>query len=543
MPSNPNRAPTHLTIYSLRITLFPLLILLLLILTSACGYAKTPPAVFPTYNAFVPLDGNSPANAAVNSESPPSSAPTHGPTPELAPLSITLAPTPGPGQPLVTPTPDSPRQLPTPRLDTDQYVVQAGDTLGSIAQNYGVSVKALMDANGIYDANLLSVGEALKIPPQDPGIIGTSFKLIPGSELVYGPASAIFDINEFLQARAGYLANYTEEVNEELLPADEIITLVAQNYSVNPRLLLALVEYQSGWVTNPNPINKDYAIGLSDPYHNSFYLQLTWAANTLNRGYYLWRVNGISTWVMSDGSVVPVDPTINAGTAAVQHFFSKLDDRATWEKDVSPQGFFLTYYVLFGNPFNLAVEPLLPLLLAQPQMELPFEEGATWRFTGGPHGGWDSGSGWAALDFAPPGDELGCVTSGAWVTAVADGLILRAENGAVIQDLDNDGYEQTGWVILYMHVETRDRVQADTYLFAGERIGHPSCEGGLSTGTHVHIARKYNGEWIPADGPIPFNLGGWISSGDGIEYDGFLTRGNQAVEALEGLDQPNQITR
>lgn len=516
---------------------------LLLILTSACQSSKTPPAVFPTYNPFVPLDGNAPANAAISSESPSSSAPAHGPTPTLAPLSITLAPSPGPDQPLVTPTPDSPRQLPTPRLDAEQYIVQAGDTLGSIAQNYGVSVNALMDANGIYDANLLTVGETLNIPPQDPGIKGTSFKLLPDSELVYGPASAFFNINEFIQAHGGYLANYTEEVNEELLPADEIITLVAENYSVNPRLLLALIEYQSGWVTNSNPTNKDYPIGLSDLYHQGLYLQLTWAANTLNRGYYLWRANAISTWVMSDGNVVPVDPTINAGTAGVQQFFSKLDNRATWEKDVSPEGFFLTYYVLFGNPFNLAVEPLIPLLLAQPHMELPFEEGATWRFTGGPHGGWDSGSGWAALDFSPPGNELGCVISGAWVTAVADGLILRAENGAVIQDLDNDGYEQTGWVILYMHVETRDRVQAGTYLFAGERIGHPSCEGGLSTGTHLHIARKYNGEWIPADGPIPFNLGGWISSGDGIEYDGFLTQGNQSVEALEGLDQPNQITR
>ena len=114
----------------------------------------------------------------------------------------------------------------------------------------------------------------------------------------------------------------------------------------------------------------------------------------------------------------------------------------------------------------------------------------------------------------------------------------------MIQDLDNDGYEQTGWDVLYMHIETRDRVQPGTYVYAGERIGHPSCEGGLSNATHVHLARKYNGEWIPADGSIPFNLDGWVSSGTGTEYDGYLTRGSTVLEAMEGVFAgQNQISR
>jgi LysM repeat protein len=456
---------------------------------------------------------------------------------------VTLAPTPLPDQPLVTPTPDRHRELPTPRLEADQYVVQAGDTIGGIAAKFGVSVDALISANGLTDANVLYVGYTLTIPAPEPGPVGPSFKLIPDSELVYGPASVNFDIGGFIQSHGGYLASYSEVVNEEILPASEIIRLVSQNYSVNPRLLLALLEYQSGWVTNPSPLNIDYPMGLADTYHQGLYLQLTWTADTLNRGYYLWRVNAASTWVLTDGSVVPIDSTINAGTAAVQNFFSKLDDRTTWEKNVSPEGFFLTYFVYFGNPFNLAVEPLIPSSLSQPRLDLPFQEGESWSFTGGPHGGWDNGSAWAALDFAPPREEPGCYPNVSWVTAVADGRILRAKNGAVIQDLDNDGFEQTGWVILYMHIETNERVLPDTYLFTGDFVGHPSCEGGISTGTHLHIARKYNGEWIPADGSIPFNLGGWISSGNGILYDGFLTRGNQVVEAWEGVHDVNQIAR
>jgi murein DD-endopeptidase MepM/ murein hydrolase activator NlpD len=132
--------------------------------------------------------------------------------------------------------------------------------------------------------------------------------------------------------------------------------------------------------------------------------------------------------------------------------------------------------------------------------------------------------------------------------AVADGLITRADQGSVIQDLDNDGNEGTGWVVLYLHIEGRDRVQAGTTLKAGERIGHPSCEGGYSTGTHTHLARRYNGEWIPADqgedeDGHPFILDGWISSGNGIEYDGYLERDGETVEAWEGFFPENTIHR
>jgi LasA protease len=97
--------------------------------------------------------------------------------------------------------------------------------------------------------------------------------------------------------------------------------------------------------------------------------------------------------------------------------------------------------------------------------------------------------------------------------------------------------------VLYMHIETRDRVQPGTRLQAGEHIGHPSCEGGVSTGTHVHLARRYNGEWIPADQFIPFNLDGWISSGTGTEYDGYLTRNGVSIEAYAGRSANNGIER
>lgn len=465
---------------------------------------------------------------------------------EPVPLSTSIATgTRVPGAPIFTPTPDPVRVLPTLRVVTETYVVKRNDTLGQIARRFNVPLATLVEANGIANPDYLEPGQVLKIPPANPRQTGSSFKIIPDSELVYGPGSTNFDLASFIQQKNGYLANYQETVDGENYSGAAVVQRISQDYSVNPRLLLAVLEYQSGWVTRQQPPEdtRDYPIGVYDTNRKGLYRQLAWAANQLNRGYYLWRVNAISSWVLADSAVIPVSPTINAGTAGVQNFYSLLLDETRWNIAVSDQGVFATYNAFFGYPFDLAVEPVLPPGLAQPTMQLPFERGAIWSYTGGPHGGWADGSGWAAIDFAPPGEALGCVQSDAWVVAAADGLITRSANGAVVQDLDGDGFEQTGWSILYMHIETRDRVRPGTFLKAGDRVGHPSCEGGVSTGTHLHLARRYNGEWIPADGPLPFNLDGWISKGDGIEYDGYLVKNGVTVEALVGRKSENAISR
>lgn len=44
------------------------------------------------------------------------------------------------------------------------YVVQAGDTLAAIARAYGVTVEAIVAANGLLDANVIVVGQELIIP-------------------------------------------------------------------------------------------------------------------------------------------------------------------------------------------------------------------------------------------------------------------------------------------------------------------------------------------------------------------------------------------
>ncbi|MBN1265092.1 MAG: LysM peptidoglycan-binding domain-containing protein [Anaerolineales bacterium] len=442
------------------------------------------------------------------------------------------------------PTPDPDRGSPTIRTEAVSHIVSYGETLQSIARDYAVGMVHIQEANGIANPNLLYQGQVLTIPPQSPEPAGSAYKLIPDSELVYSPASIGFDPENLVNQFNGYLSICSEEADDQIRSGVEIVERVSWLYSVNPRLLLALLEYQSGWVFSSSPEDTGlYPMGYLEPGYEGLYSQLSWTADQLNYGYYLWRAGWKGPYLFSSGETVYIARGLNAGTVAVQYLFSQLYEPGSWRQVISEDGFYHTYFSMFGSPYAWQMEPLIPENLSQPDMQLPFEPGRGWYFTGGPHSAWGNYAAWGALDFAPPGEGLGCIPSYDWVTAAADGVIVRADTGAIVQDLDGDGDERTGWVLLYMHIASFDRVSVGTELSAGDRIGHPSCEGGISTGTHVHLARKYNGEWITADGDLPFNLDGWISSGAGIPYDGWLTRDGQAIEAYWTDSPENMIYR
>lgn len=493
--------------------------------------------------------------------------------PTAPPVATYLPPTRAPGTPIASPTADAAGLLPTftplptnatvvfatPTAGPQSYTVQQGDYPGSIAAQFNISVDDLLAANKLTSESVIYPGDVLLIPGtsnqnEQAPIVSSApqlassdfFKIIPDSELVNGPLSTLLDVGAFVQKQGGYLAFFTQEVDGETMTGAQIVERVSKDYSVNPRLLLAVLEYRSQWVTNPNPAAStyDYPIGFVDNFHTGFYRQMTWTANALNEGFYRWKEGKIQQWTLADQTSIVPQPGINAGTAAVQNMFSYLDDQETWQIDTGAHGLFATFATMFGYPFDFAIEPFLPRGLTQPALTLPFATGETWQFTGGPHGGWDSGSAWAAIDFAPPGEPNGCGQSDLWVTAVAPGLIVRAKNGAVVEDLDGDGLEQTGWTILYMHIEARERIVPGQYVQVGQKIGHPSCEGGLANATHVHLARRYNGMWIPAADPnVPLVLDGYITSGNDTEYDGWLTKGATVIEAVDGKSTINQITR
>ncbi len=441
---------------------------------------------------------------------------------------------------------ETPEPTPTQGPIYIEYVVRSGETLGYLSARFNLSVDELMKFNGLTDPNSLQVGQVLKIPTFVEKV-GPDARIVPDSEVVYGPAYKNFDLAAFIQKYPdSYLANYHETVEGKPRTGAEIIQLVAERFSVGPRVLLALLELQGKWVTSAalNGAQIAYPMGFSDPGRPNLYRQAAWAANQLNAGYY-GKISGrLSILDFTDRQRARLAYSLNPGTAALHNVLAKTATWDEWQALVAPQGFRATYEKLFGDPYQYEFKPLLPKTLKQPPMLLPLEAGKLWYFTGGPHAGWVDGSPWAAVDFAPADQAGSCWPSQYWAIAAAPGVITSAENGRVIQDLDGDGFQGTGWALLYMHLADQDRVNVGDKLAAGDHVGHPACQGGAAETSHVHFARLYNGQWIPAgDAQAPMTLSGWVFTSESQEYNGSMTRGDQTRTAEnQRIQERNGIT-
>lgn len=440
---------------------------------------------------------------------------------------------PAPDQSVPTPFPTRPLYSPGELVD---YTAQTGDTLPALASRFNTTVDEILAANTFIPktATTMPPGMPMKIPIYYLPLWGSPYKIIPDSLFVDGPAQVGFNTKDFVDSQPGWLKNYTEYAADANRTGAGIVDYIALTYSVSPRLLLALLEYQTGALSQSQiaPNLQDYPLGYKSWDHKRLYMQLNWAANLLNNGYYGWRTQHLKTIIYKDGRMERLDPWQNAATVSLHNYFNTIFGYTDFAKAISPDGFAKTYTDLFGDPWQ-ADQPHIPGSLTQPELSLPFAAGNVWAFTGGPHTGWGIGEPYSAIDFAPPSVSSGCNPTSEWAIAVAPGTVVRSETGIVVLDLDGDGDEHTGWEIFYLHIGTDGRAPLGAHLNRGDPIGHPSCEGGTSTGTHVHIARKYNGEWIPAEGVLAFNLEGWIAHDGSAPYLGTLTRFSQTITACQ----------
>jgi LysM repeat protein len=281
-----------------------------------------------------------------------------------APIGQALSPI--PGSPLSFPTPDPTR--PASESALREYVVQSGDTLYGIALAHGMSLETIMSENSLPDPNQLTVGQTLVLPGPPDGQT-SDFKIIPDGRLVRGPGAGAFDVFEFVAQMPGYIRLATDVVKEETLTGAEIVQQVSLEFSVDARLLLTVLEYRSGWLSNPSPSEeiKQYPLGIQEfagVDRSGLYRQLTWAADQLNRGYYGWKYRGLTTLELEDGLRLMYSPGLNAGTVGVQYMLSQGTPFAAWEQQVEPDGIYATYVAYFGDPFSGSADPIVGSSLA-----------------------------------------------------------------------------------------------------------------------------------------------------------------------------------
>ncbi|MFN8381941.1 MAG: LysM peptidoglycan-binding domain-containing protein [Anaerolineales bacterium] len=442
------------------------------------------------------------------------------------------------------PTPLPTRTTFTPGELVD-YTAQTGDSLPALALRFNTTVDEILLANPQIprDATTMPPGMPMKIPIYYLALWSSPFQIIPDHAFVDGPTTTGFNTAAFVESQPGWLRDYRAYVGSKWRSGAEVVDYVATNYSISPRLLLAILEYQTGALTNTEMPETKKILGLSRRFWETPYLQLVLAANILNNGYYGWRSGRLLEFEDIDDILIRPDPWQNAGSVAMQYYYSNIYSGSDYAFATGPQGLFQTYSSLFGDPWT---DPFahIPGSLQQPDFMLPFQYDQVWSFTGGPHTGWGTGEPLAAIDLAPPSEKSGCVSVKPenYVTAMADGLVVRSGVDGVALDLDKDGNERTGWVIFYLHLAPDQRVPLGTEVQAGDKMGYPSCVGGHSTGTHVHIARKYNGEWILADSAVPLTMNGWTTHNGSREYLGTLTKGGAVVTACDCGDTYTAIS-
>ena len=137
-----------------------------------------------------------------------------------AAASVAPSPTALPGFPAVIASPLPTISTPQPVAPPTSHIVQSGDTLGSIAQQYGLSIEALMELNGLTDPNRLDVGQTLivGIAPTAPATEAAPVAPLPTATPnpnVPAPALSIREVKSpgVLTAEAVVIANAGGPVN------------------------------------------------------------------------------------------------------------------------------------------------------------------------------------------------------------------------------------------------------------------------------------------------------------------------------------------
>jgi len=150
------------------------------------------------------------------------------------------------------------------------YIVQGGDTLGGIARRFGVSVDALIEANGITNPNVLSEGAQLVIPGLE-GIQGVLTTVsVPFGETLTS-LSRRYQVSPDQLARLNHLTSPAELYAGAnlVIPQQGETTLDYQRLSLAPGESLLELAVRSGknpWsILRSNELNRSWSVLEGDP--------------------------------------------------------------------------------------------------------------------------------------------------------------------------------------------------------------------------------------------------------------------------------------
>ncbi len=292
---------------------------------------------------------------------------------------------------------------------------------------------------------------------------------------IYSPAEMLtFDIESYLGTNAPDLTDFSE-----------ILSHWSGYSTISPKIIIALIEYQTGLVSAQNTSEMELQRPLGDLSDKSgFSQQIKDVAVRLADQFYQ---NGNDSQlalqqVLMQKNGVQHSRQLSFGDT-LHRLFPQLEEKQ--------QGDTL-------NNLPLPSGALPPETLLQ----LPYPVGESWRF-GGSHTSSGSGSyPQSSLDFfAASNGPWGSDTSGYWVSAATGGIAKR--HSSCFVEVISPGGE---WSTSYYHLDnvqitTNQSVNRDSPLANyADNEAQALCGGGASTGPHVHFSLKQNGLYSDLNG-------------------------------------------
>ena len=343
----------------------------------------------------------------------------------------------------------------------------------------------------------------------------------PVNPLVYSYDEMFnFDIEAFLASQAPHLLPYAEQISHW-----------AGYSSISPRVLLALMEQQSGVLRSTNHSAKQ----LKQPFaalssKNDFAGQLQDVADQLATRLYSTPTHPAASEFGKQQAASAIDFLFeNAELQGMSEAQSPTDPQEMQQRAAALQ-FNNIYQQLFSEEFAAVsnrqdqqqgvAQPSAddPVMMAGPAngfLQFPFPLGQSWH-VGGAHT--NSGSGnypMSSLDMSQ-GGGWGSNQSNRWVSASAAGSFKR--HSSCFAEVVHSG----GWSTTYYHLMN---IQHNTGASVSKnaRIANPAntqgqalCNGGASTGPHQHWSLKQNGSWTHLNGVY---VSGWRITATGSSYD------------------------
>ncbi len=396
-------------------------------------------------------------------------------------------------------------------------------------------------------ASVAEAPSATQAPATGQGKPGESVSMVPPAAQTIelpSPPAVLFDDGRFtseqgltvptiqalLEQQPGPLKSALISVGDRNQSLAEVVVGQAYLYSLNPKLLLALLEYQSQLLSDPNPSAErlDWAMAFhgEDEKWQGLHAQLRWAARELRRGVRDYPVVTELTYKPDGDEEVkgPLPEGLNAASYAVLRVLAQTRTPEEVAQLLADGSFVATYSKLFEDPraplgpLPGPAQPFLRSPLPKPTYvtsffdhEYPFlvQNGSLVSWWGrretevsyDGHDGWDYG-------LRPPDPILAAAPGTVvWVGNSDDGCATPARG--VIIDHGN-GYRTLYWHLSEIHVELGQQVSA------GDQLGIVGASG-CAIGPHLHFQTQYLGRDVDPYGWCSTEPDPWTRYAVGID--------------------------